>query len=133
MSTKIMKNMNQTEFEHYITTDLIPEISDEIGELTHIVLKEKNKFYLAKVCDICGCFIFSKKDFDFPKGILNADDIVAYLENLTGLDIVKYDETEECECSDDEYDDDYEDEDEDDEEGYGSNYRDDDYEDEDEY
>ena len=132
MNVKNMKNMNQTEFEHYLTTDLIPDLSDEIGDLTHIVFKEKSKFNLASTCDRCGCLILFKKDLDLPKGIWNADDLTSYLENLTGLDIIKFDEIEECECEEDEYDDDeYDDEDEDE---YESNYEDEDkYDDEDEY
>lgn len=124
-----LKTMNQTEFEHYMTTDLMPELVEEMGELTHVLLSEKNKFTFASTCEQCGCLVVYKKEFDFPKGLSKADDIIAYLENLTGLDVAYREEIEECDCicDDSEYDD-YGDEDlseEDDDEYSSYNYDDD--------
>lgn len=105
------KKMTQTEFERFLTLDLIPDASEELPNISAIILKKKNKFCLAAQCENCGNYIVEKKEYELPKYI--EEDITGYLESLTGLDVLHMDEIEECDCRDElEDDDDYDDEDE---------------------
>jgi len=127
-----MKKMSQIDFDKYIILDLIPELEDEFGKLSNIVLLGKGKFKFAKECEECHNLVLLDTIYDMPKEITKVigSDPSIYLETLTGLDIVNYEEIDECECFDDEIDDpgdDYEYSDDYNEEELEEDYSDDDF------
>lgn len=99
-----MKKMSQEEFDKYMILELIPEIEEDFGKITHIVLTKKGKFKFANECEECHELVMFNKEFDISREILNTigDDASTYLETLTELDVVYYDDIIECECFEDE-------------------------------
>lgn len=97
-----IKKMNQDEYDKYLVCTLIPEMKEEYGNVTTVILKGK-KIHFAKTCEICGDLILVDKDFELCSSAKNADkdSLMTYLGILTELEVVDFDEISECECFED--------------------------------
>lgn len=97
------KKLSQVEFDRYMILTLIPEMEEEIGLPFCIVLTGKGKFQFAKECEECHELKIMGKEYDISKEILKAgeDNVATYLETLTGIDVVRFEDITECECLDD--------------------------------
>lgn len=96
------KKMTQEEYDKYLVCTLIPEIKEEYGDVTTVILKG-TRIHFAKTCEVCGDLILIDKDFDLCSNAKNADkdSLITYLGILTELEVVDYDELSECECFED--------------------------------
>lgn len=113
---KNIKNLTQEEYDKYLLLTEIPELEEEYGTI-HIIILKKNKIHFAQTCEICGDLKLIGKDIPLCKEVISGkvdeNSIISYLESLTGLDVIKENDTVECECYEDEVDseDEFEDDD----------------------
>jgi len=94
-----IKKMYQHEYDNYLTLEVIPELVEEFGSITTIILKN-NRLQFAKTCDICGDYIVVGKEYDLCKEMLDFESDVKsrYFEILTEFDVVDQNQLIECEC-----------------------------------
>ena len=98
-----IKNLSQTEYERYLILDLIPEIKEEMNEITHLIIR-KDKISFAKECGICGGLLIHEAEYPISLEILEEIDADnnEYLGLVTELEIVNEDDVMPCECYEDE-------------------------------
>lgn len=97
------KKMTQKEFDEYVMLTLIPELEEEHGTLSCLIMNDK-RIMFARECEVCHDLILIKEVWDLPKEIISTEEsnIKTYLEILTNMDVYNLDDILECECFDDE-------------------------------
>lgn len=98
---KNLKTMTQTEYDNFVSLELIPDLEDEYGEFDTLIIKD-NQIQFAKICNKCGDVILLGKTFDINNKltIIDFDSKTRYFEILTDLDVCNFYDVLECECYD---------------------------------
>lgn len=94
-----IKGLKQTEYDDYLTLELIPDFIEEFGKVDTIILKRK-KIRFAKTCPFCGDLIILGKDYDLCQDLIDMETETTrkYIEMVTDLEVVNQDDCLECEC-----------------------------------
>ena len=105
------KTMKLSEFDNYVSLDLIPELIVEYKWIDTLILYDTH-IRFAKTCKKCGDLILVGPEYNLCSELtkVDMDSKIRYFEILTDLEIITHNQLIECECFDDEFD--YEDEDE---------------------